>query len=39
MTENSKYYDLEDRTQAFAIAARVFVKKIPQTLGMMERRN
>jgi four helix bundle protein len=36
MTKNSKYYDLEDRTQAFAIAARVFVKKIPQTLANIE---
>jgi four helix bundle protein len=36
MTKNSKYYDLEDRNQAFAIAARVFVKKIPQTLANIE---
>ena len=36
MTKNSKYYDLEDRTQAFAIAARVFVKKIPHTLANIE---
>ncbi len=35
MTENSKRYDLEDRTQAFAVEARV-VKKIPRTLANIE---
>ena len=36
MTENSKRYDLEDRTQAFAVEARVFVRKIPRTLANIE---
>jgi four helix bundle protein len=36
MTENSKYYDLQDRTRAFAVKARSFVKKIPRTLANME---
>jgi four helix bundle protein len=36
MTENNKHYDLEDRTQAFAVEVRVFVKKIPRTLANIE---
>jgi four helix bundle protein len=36
MTENNKHYDLEDRTQAFAVKVRVFVKKIPRTLANIE---
>jgi four helix bundle protein len=36
MIENNKHYDLEDRTQAFAVEVRVFVKKIPPTLANIE---
>lgn len=38
MTEikNSKQYDLEDRTKAFARRVREFVKKLPKTLGNIE---
>ncbi len=38
MTENSnsKQYDLEDRTLAFAKNVRLFVKKLPKTLSNLE---
>jgi len=38
MTEiqNSKQYDLEDRTLAFAKRVRVFVKKLPKTIANIE---
>ena len=38
MTEirNSKQYDLEDRTLAFAKDVRVFVKKLPKTIANIE---
>ncbi|MBW2722126.1 MAG: four helix bundle protein [Deltaproteobacteria bacterium] len=38
MTEirNSKQYDLEDRTLAFAKDVRVFVKKLPKTISNIE---
>lgn len=34
--ENSKQYDLEDRTLLFAKDVRSFVKEIPRTLGNIE---
>lgn len=34
--QNSKRYDLEDRTLAFAKAVRSLVKKIPRTIGNIE---
>ena len=36
MTKNSKQYDLEDRTLAFAKNIRAFVKKLRKTLGNIE---
>lgn len=38
MTEilNSKHYDLEERTFIFARNTRVFVKKLPRTIGNIE---
>jgi len=38
MTEikNSKQYDLEDRTLRFAKNVRLFVKKLPKTIGNIE---
>ena len=37
MSKNkSKYYDLEDRTLAFAKKARSFVKKLPKTISNIE---
>ena len=36
MTENSKHYDLEERTFLFAKNSRVFVKKLPKTIGNTE---
>ena len=35
-TSNSKQYDLEDRTLAFAKKVRAFVKKLPKTLSNIE---
>ena len=34
--QNSKYYDLEERTLKFAKQVRIFVKKIPRTIGNIE---
>jgi len=34
--ENSKQYDLEDRTLAFAKEIRVFVSKLPKTISNIE---
>lgn len=34
--DNSKRYDLEDRTFAFAKATRAFVKKLPRTIANIE---
>ena len=34
--KNSKKYDLEDRTLAFAKNVRSFVKKVPKTLSNLE---
>jgi four helix bundle protein len=34
--ENSKQYDLEDRTLAFAKETRVFVSKLPKTISNAE---
>jgi four helix bundle protein len=34
--ENSKRFDLEDRTYAFAKRCRAMVKKLPKTLGNLE---
>lgn len=34
--ENSKRYDLEDRTLAFAAKVRDFVRKIPRTISSIE---
>ena len=34
--ENSKPYDLEERTAVFAEQSRAFVKKLPRTIGNME---
>ena len=34
--QNSKQYDLEDRTLAFAKDVRSFVKKLPKTLANIE---
>jgi len=34
--QNSKRYDLEDRTLAFAKVVRAFVKKIPRTISNIE---
>src|SRR5437867_9262511 len=34
--ENSKPYDLEERTAVFAEQSRSFVKKLPRTIGNME---
>lgn len=38
MTEkqNSKHYDLEDRTLEFSMKVRAFVKKLPKTLANIE---
>ncbi len=33
---NSKHYDLEDRTFAFAMNVRTFVKKLPKTMASIE---
>lgn len=35
-TQNSKLYDLEDRTLEFAGKVRIFVKKFPRTMAVME---
>jgi len=35
-TQNSKQYDLEDRTLAFAKKVRAFVKKLPKTIANIE---
>ncbi|MHC4655819.1 MAG: four helix bundle protein, partial [Planctomycetota bacterium] len=35
-TQNSKHYDLEDRTLEFARRVRVFVKKLQKTLANIE---
>ena len=34
--QNSKHYDLEDRTFAFAMSVRTFVKKLPKTMASIE---
>ena len=34
--QNSKQYDLEDRTLAFAKKVRAFVKKLPKTIANIE---
>ncbi len=34
--EGQKYYDLEERTQSFAKAVRIFVKKLPKTTSNFE---
>lgn len=34
--QNSKQYDLEDRTLEFAKEIRIFVKKLPKTIGNIE---
>jgi len=34
--DDSKPYDLEDRTFEFAKASRAFVKKLPMTIGNIE---
>ena len=34
--QNSKHYDLEDRTFAFAKSVRTFVKKLPKTMASIE---
>ncbi len=34
--QNSKHYDLEDRTLEFAQSVRTFVKKLPKTLANIE---
>ena len=34
--QNSKHYDLEDRTLAFAKRVRAFVKKLPKTISNFE---
>src|SRR6266404_6718605 len=34
--DNSKPYDLEERTFQFARASRVFVKQLPKTIGNIE---
>jgi four helix bundle protein len=34
--DDSKPYDLEDRTFEFAKASRAFVKKLPRTIGNIE---
>lgn len=34
--ENSKQYDLEERTLEFAKSCRAFVKKLPKTIGNIE---
>ena len=36
MTENSKIYDLEERTESFARRVREFVKKLPKTIANIE---
>ncbi len=36
MSENTKQYDLEDRTLQFAKDNRVFVKLLPKTIGNIE---
>ena len=35
-TQNSKQYDLEDRTLKFSRRGRVFIKKLPKTIGNIE---
>lgn len=35
-TQNSKQYDLEERTLKFAGRVRLFVKKVPKTIGNIE---
>ena len=39
MTENSKHYDLEERTFLFAKNSRVFVKKLPKQLEIQRTGN
>lgn len=34
--QNSKHYDLEDRTTAFAKRVRAFVRKLPRTIANIE---
>ncbi len=34
--QNSKLYDLEERTLKFASEVRIFVKKLPKTMGNIE---
>jgi len=34
--ENSKLYDLEERTVVFAEQSRAFVKRLPRTIGNIE---
>lgn len=34
--QNSKQYDLEDRTLEFTRRVRVFIKKLPKTIGNIE---
>ena len=34
--QNSKHYDLEDRTFTFAKSVRTFVKKLPKTMASIE---
>jgi four helix bundle protein len=34
--QNSKRYDLEDRTLQFAQRVRIFIKKLPKTLANIE---
>jgi four helix bundle protein len=36
MTENTKQYDLEERTFQFAKQVRIFVKKLPRTITNIE---
>ena len=36
MTQNSKRYDLEDRTLEFAKRVRVFAKNLRRTVGNLE---
>jgi hypothetical protein len=35
-SDNSKPYDLEERTFQFARASRAFVKELPKTIGNIE---
>ncbi|NER09633.1 four helix bundle protein [Muriicola jejuensis] len=36
MMKNRKVYDLEERTYSFARDCRIFIKKLPKTLGNVE---